>query len=115
MNLVTIYSPTGEQFELPERKAQQLLFDDWSLTPPGVEVEPESWDLFEDALDNATLPYLFQLAADDFGVNFDRRWGRERVVRELIKLHNQSASIDDEIETVFLADELDDDETVEED
>ena len=89
MQLVTVYSPTGEPFEVPEKKATELVLAGWSFTAPGDDSEPESWDTISLGIENGSVPFLHKLAADEFGVILDKRWGRERVQRELRKLKDQ--------------------------
>lgn len=89
MTLVTIYSPTGELFEVPEKKATELVLAGWSTTAPGEDVEPEAWDTVELGIENGSAPFLHELASNEFGVILDKRWGRERLQRELRKLKNQ--------------------------
>ncbi len=88
-NLVVVFCPKGELFELSPQVANKLVtvlgwsFKDKSVVP----IDPS----LEDILSVKSTSELKKIASADFGVVFPRKAYKEDMIQEIIKLSSMSA------------------------
>lgn len=87
-NLITVFCPKGELFELPPTIAQRMVSVlGWTYEDSTIKtVEPK----LEDLLSVLTSDQLRKKANDDFGAFLSKKMSKQLMIKELVKLQSMA-------------------------